>query len=366
MTVARTLGVLVMIGVLGVPFLAWAAEFRAGKDSALVASQETINDDLYIASGEVRIEGNVHGDVVVAGGQVMIDGTVDGDVAAVGGQITIRGTVHDDVRVAGGDVMVAGNVNDDVILAGGNLLIDKMATVTGEVRAVGGQLTIAGKTGSVWAGVGSLKLAPTADVKGNLTYSSDDQAQMEPGSHVGGTVTYHQTHAKEKSERAAWMLTAGSVVSLLVSIVMGLLVLYVLPKKSVAVINNWRKDIGLNLLWGILFLIATPIMAILLLISIIGFPVGIGMLLVYPIMLYLGKLVTMIAIGVWVQRWWRKDTELSPDWLSVLFGALVWWILWLIPFIGWAVVSLMFLVGVGALVRFDWQMYQRLRREQVF
>ncbi len=50
---------------------ALAADFRSGNE-VTVASGEVINDDLYVAGGNLRIDGTVNGDLLAAGGTVTI------------------------------------------------------------------------------------------------------------------------------------------------------------------------------------------------------------------------------------------------------------------------------------------------------
>src|SRR3989344_7508027 len=71
---------------------------------AIVASNEVIDDDLFIGGETVLVEGTVNGDLYVAGGNIIVKGTVNGDILAAGGTIDISGIVRGDIRAAGGNI----------------------------------------------------------------------------------------------------------------------------------------------------------------------------------------------------------------------------------------------------------------------
>jgi len=84
-----------------------AAEIITGDPDAIVPVDQVIDDDLFIAGQNVRIEGTVNGDVFAAGNQVEVTGTIDGNLF-VGSQVFINnGTVNGSVYT-GGNVVVAG------------------------------------------------------------------------------------------------------------------------------------------------------------------------------------------------------------------------------------------------------------------
>ncbi|HUH06783.1 MAG TPA: hypothetical protein VML96_03150, partial [Egibacteraceae bacterium] len=51
---------------------------RAG-DEVVIPADETVEHNLYVSGGRVRVEGRIEGDLVAAGGQVDVLGEVAGD-----------------------------------------------------------------------------------------------------------------------------------------------------------------------------------------------------------------------------------------------------------------------------------------------
>lgn len=357
-------GIVALLCILPIPLIALAGDFKAGEEKVVVNHSEVINDDLYIAGGEVTIDGTVNGDVFAAGGRVIVSGTITGDLFIASGQALIRGTVSDDLRIGAGDVIIEGTVGDDVVAAAGSVTLSKNASVGGDIHAQAGQVTVSGTTGSIYANTGTLAVEDGARVRGSIEYSADRQATIASGA-VEGQVKRNMPSPEKKERGMAYFVTATSVVSLLIKILMGVLLIYVVPVKVTTMTTSWKAQFGHNLLWGFLFLIGAPALGLLLLISVIGMPLGIALVLLYPIVLYLGSLLGMIGAGFWIQTWWGKGTLQHPDWISVVFGGIILWVLKLIPVIGWVVAIIVFLSGLGAILRFDWGLYKRLRSQNV-
>src|SRR5215208_5757743 len=81
-------------------------KFRNGPEIFIPAG-ETIPHDLYLAGGQVRVDGRVEGDLTVAGGQVTIAGPVEGDLRVAAGNVVLSGPVREDALAAAGDLTVA-------------------------------------------------------------------------------------------------------------------------------------------------------------------------------------------------------------------------------------------------------------------
>ena len=142
MSFGRTLGVslaasLLLALLVFIPQSGDAAELRAG-NQPLIATGETVREDVYIAGGSVSSAGVVAADLIAAGGNVLVRGNVGADLAAAGGSVTVLGNVADDVRAVGGNLLLQGAIGGDAVLAGGQI------TVGGKIA---GDLLVGGGTG---------------------------------------------------------------------------------------------------------------------------------------------------------------------------------------------------------------------------
>ena len=345
------------------PISVFAQDFRTNDNRVYIGSGETVDHNVYAFSGDVTVDGTVNGDLFVGGGQVTINGTVGQDLFVGGGTVNIKGKVSGDLRVAGGNVNISGTVGGELLSGAGTLNIEKDAVVNGEVSIGAGQATIAGTTGSILASVGTLTLDGTAKVNGNLTYTSKDDAIIQGGAVISGSTT-HKLPPVQKS--ASQTFFSGKLLAFLITIIIAFLFLFIFPNKSTALASDWKNRYGMNLLWGFIALILVPIAAIILMVTVIGIPIGIGAFLLYPIYLYLGNIVGTIALGTWIKNWWEKEKSPTPSWLAVVIGAIVMAVLSYVPVIGWLAIFIVFLAGIGALIRFDWNLFIELRSKKTF
>ena len=174
-------GVVLLTVLLVVP-TAWAFEGRGG-DVVVIEADEVVDDDLYVAAGEFRLDGTVKGDLFVTGGTLEINGTVEGDLVAAGQSVVIDGVVEDDARIAGYALDVGGAVADDLIAAGFSLENGSESNVGGDLLFGGYQALLAGDVaGDAKIGGGAVRIAGIigGDVMVDVGGAAPDQA-MPPG-----------------------------------------------------------------------------------------------------------------------------------------------------------------------------------------
>ncbi len=123
-----SLVVLIVLAALALPAVAPAALTSDHEEDAIVVISgdvtvprgETV-DGIYIASGDLRLAGNVDGDVVLAAGDATVSGKIDGDLVTFGGQARLlpRAYVSGDVRygderpIVSGAAIVRGDVTKE-------------------------------------------------------------------------------------------------------------------------------------------------------------------------------------------------------------------------------------------------------------
>jgi len=108
---------------------------------------------------------------------------------------------------------------------------------------------------------------------------------------------------------------------------------------------------------GITTLLIIPILFGLLIITIVGIPLGLILLTFSSFILYVARIFVMIAIGTFILKRFGKSGE--GFWTFVI-GLVVYSLLVLIPFIGWIISFLAALFGVGAAIQaFKDQYFQK-------
>lgn len=353
------------------PVATHAATVFGGKNYSLPASI-TLDGNLYIGATTVTMYGTVTGDAVLAGGTVHIPGSIQGDVAAAGGTLDITGTVGGDVRIMGGtltldatvpgDVVIAGGdvqifegsvINGDVLVAGGT--VDIRGTVKGRITGAGGNIRLAGPVaGDVDLHAGELTLESTAALAGNLTYTARQEAVIESGATIAGTKVFHQAKAGNFGFMAGGVPIVGWFIFFVGSLAVALLLTLIYPGFSGKVMERASKSFWKQVLFGFLFLIGIPFAAILLLVSTVGWLLGSMLLAIYVLFFMFGSGYGAVLLGVFVTKAVRQKKQ-NPLWLSAVIGSVVMSLICLVPFLGWIVVFIFFLGGLGSFAMVDWE-----------
>jgi cytoskeletal protein CcmA (bactofilin family) len=351
-----------------------------------VSASQTIEGDYFAAGPLVTISGTVNGDVYAFGGQVLIDGRVNGDVLVGAGRVSIAGSVSQDVRVAGGQVTVSGEIGRNATIAGGDLELTRTAAIRGSLVAAGGNIDLAAPVGNsvrvaaatliisnrigrdVHAAVGTLKITSRAEIQGDVRYMSRQEASVDTGARIRGPLSRLAPPERPRlaPRSIAAFLVGGTVflaaVSFVSTLVLGLLSVRFLPRYHGSVTAIVRERPWASLGVGFVAAVVTPVACGLLFASIVGAPIGLILAASWAILLYWGRIFVIARIGEAVFRLFRAAP--GPG-RAFLVGLVIYYVLALIPLIGWLAVALAVLLGLGAELIGRKEFYATARRQQL-
>jgi hypothetical protein len=323
-----------------------------------------IGNDLIVAGANIVISSAVQGDVLAAGAELRTKGKIEGNIRIAGGNLRIENEVEKNATLAGGIVILDENsvINGDVIVAGGN--IELRGTIRGDVKGVGENIVLAGPIeGNVDLKLdsqeGKLTLLPGALIKGNLTYSAPEEADIKSGAEVLGEI--FKKPIKEIPSRQLSKKIFGfgflflKLISLFGLLVVGLVIISLIPGVKVREITNQMMTKPLpSFGWGIIVLIISPVIFLLLFFTIIGIPLALIGLVLYFVSLYIAKVFVGIAVGQKLLEHSEKKISLTKSkkeqslfWPMVL-GMIIFVIITSIPFIGWLIKLVAVWWGLGA------------------
>jgi cytoskeletal protein CcmA (bactofilin family) len=349
-----------------------AMDLRQG-DIVTVSGGEEVDDDLYVFGSTVTIDGTVNGDVFGFARELIINGTVNGSVTFGAQIITVNGEVDHSARLAGQTVLVNGIVNSDLIALGSNVNIASTSKigndlilgtasarvdgeVVGDIKGGGADITITnGVGGDVDIEADNLKIASSAHINGNLSYTSKNEAQIESGARVGGETKWRVPELKEPSRKVGLFAGIAGVIwgkflAFCMILVVGIILLLVVPKRIVSMEAAIRTNPWQSLGWGALILFATPVAVIIVMVTVIGLPVGLITGVLYGIAIYLSKIPVALLIGSLIIA---RGREIESK--GVLIGALalglaILSIVQVIPVVGFLVGLATVIFGLGSLV----------------
>jgi len=259
-------------------------------------AQDGQADEAFVVlSGRADVpEGEEVGDLVVFHGSSAVDGTVSGSLVAFDAPVTISGEVDGDVVVFNGRVELrdGANVTGDVV-SRSDPVVDSGATIGGETQRI--------QTNVDWDGFGW----------------------------VG---------------RLAWWL-AVSVSTLVV----GLVLLWLVGRGAGGIVDAGRTGIGPSIGWGLLAFFGLPILGIIALVTIVGIPLGLGVLAALGLIYAIGYSATAWIVG---RRLLREPTAWI---LAFLAGWGILRVLALVPILGGLVGFAAVVFGLGALAVVIWR-----------
>lgn len=352
-----------------------ATNLHAQQVGRTITKRGTIAEDLYLAGGTIDVRADLRGDVVAAGGRILIEQRVAGDVIAAGGSVEVGAEVLDDVRAAGGTVTLRGAITGDAVATGGTVELRPDATVGGRAWFGGGTVDVGGRIAThmkaaaekiVISGViegdatitaNEIEILPTARIAGTLTYRSPREARIAPGAQVGGVtrLPYEQPSLAAKLVSAVLAIAGLGLI--------GAVLIAVFPAFTMGALRTLGREPGRSLGLGALLLVAVPIAAVLMMITVVGIGLGVAGFVLYGLALLAGYLIGALSVGDAVIGLITPRVERTAGaWIgALLLGLTVLSLLRLIPVIGAVICFGAVLAGLGALSMHAYRAWKRWR-----
>ncbi len=263
-----------------------------------------------------------------------------GFVMRIDGDLTVReGESVDAAVVIHGNVQVDGTVNDFL------MVIDGDGEISGRVD------------GDIVAISSTIDLTAGAVIDGDINLIDSDLNQAA-GSQVLGDVN-------DEFEINWWVLLIVNFVfwigMTIAVLVFGLLLVAVAPRQAANAAAAMTADPGWSILSAVIAFIGIPIAAIIALVTVIGVPLGIGVLaFMLPAIWFLGYLVGGLMLGTLIYSSAAERVR-GNRYLAVVTGLAIIQLLALVPFLGILIAVLMGLWGAGAVVLLAWRSFRAPR-----
>jgi hypothetical protein len=337
--------------------------------------------------------------------------------------VVINGTVEDDVRIAGQALLVGedAQIADDLIAAGFSLETEPGSTVGGELLYGGYQALVTGTvgenlrggmtalelSGEVYGNVNvevdgggaqpaggqfapgppavpiptvepGLTLTDTAQVGGDLRYESSSRGDIASGAQIGGDVSYEQRPAEvaQPAQTGAAAVLLDSVRRFVVLVLIGLLLVWLVPRLVRGVADTVRSQPLLSFGWGVLDFIIVVVASLLVLAATILLAIVFGLVTLgglVPAIVSIGVLTDAVLVVTFlISVFYVAPVVVSflggrmllgrfqPDRAAgrvvpLVVGVLLYVILRAIPILGAIVAVVVVLLGLGALSIWAWR-----------
>jgi len=361
-----TFAIMLVLATVAVPLLGSASGYRGG--FTVNTSGSTVDGNLYVASFRSRIDTDVRGDLSIASFTSSIYGNTGGSLHLLGGRTSLHGDVNGSLYVASGNVDIHGTVGGDLVIGAGRATLTDSSRVEGDVIVLAGQLSSRGEVdgtlyasallldqegtvnGSMEVQADRLDISGSATIGGNVRYQSPTDASISSGAMIGGTT--------ERTNAAPWtgigdgaLAPFGPLLKLVWSLLVGAALVGLAPR-----LMNRLGEVASPIvqpgILGAIGLLSIPVFATVALITILGIPIGILMILAWLVGLYMSQIVVGLAIGRFLlPRRWRDGSRgyllLAMTIGVILIGALR---MVPVPFVNMAVMLLVTILGLGAIL----------------
>lgn len=267
-----------------------------------------------------------------------------GALAAGAGQAS---AASDHVVISGGAVIPAGTTAGDVIVVDGPVTIAGHAT--GDVVSVSGPVRVRGRIdGDLIAVSDRAFLAPTARVGGDLRYG-DEKPVIARGARVGGKVS--NENWSDGWNGWGWVSLLGWWLAVSVStLVVGALLVLLAPAALHAAQRAARERLGATIGWGFAIAVGVPVLAGVALVTLVGIPFGVALLLAA-----LPVLLVAYSTSAWILGRRLLRNRSTSSWAALLAGWGLLRLVALIPAVGVLAWLGATIVGLGALALALWR-----------
>jgi len=382
MTKTRLAIIFFLVFLLILPFGAKAFSVKTG-DSVYISEDETIEGNLYSAATNITVDGTVKGDVICAGQSININGKVEGDVICAGQSINAKGEIGGNVRVVGNSINLGGKIARNVNVFGASIILDKNAEVGWSLFFAGATMEARGKIGQDLYGTSPkititgeigrdvrvrikdkiraekkgpsyedkselLTISNNAKIGGNLTYTGSNEANISDKASIAGEVKHNLPKVEKAGKFVFIGWFWGRLYSIFAALVVGLVLISLWRKQVIELTNKMLEKVGVSIGWGAVVMFLAPIIAILLIFTIIGLPLALILLGVWIIALFIAKILASIMVGrVVLEKFWEKKKD-SLIW-AMIVGIVICWFIFSVPVAGWILGLVALWWGLGGI-----------------
>jgi hypothetical protein len=202
----------------------------------------------------------------------------------------------------------------------------------------------------------NLHILPSVRILGPLTYKGASEARIAEGAIINGPITYDRIPEREARRARAFPAVSALLFSIHLFLA-GLLVVIFLPRVETSIVATLRAQPGKSLLAGFVLLVTTPVAAVLLIVSVLGLPIGLALGAFYAVALFVGVIAMALFVGDVEARLLKMGPMVSRGQHALLLLAGVLTLALLRALMGGLIVFVSVLFGLGALMLAAYQRY---------
>lgn len=329
--------------------LCQALDLRKDESIVIVADGETVDDSMIFLGESITVDGTVTGDLIAVGRQVSVRGSVLGSVFSAAQNVDVAGHVGGNLYGFAQSVKVSdgGEIGGDLLAGAQDVFIG--GAVGRDLTAGANSLALAGALGRNLSFGGSvLTIQAPAYIGGSLkAYLEDeDNLRIAAGSSIQGTTSL-RTPEPEPNRFATTGFYVKAFIRFVMALIAGLVLFWLFPPARRIHLGDGRALLSAGVL-GFVAAVATPLVAVVAGVTLIGLPLALTAVAAWLLGLYLGKIVVAQFIGLMVVA--SGSIKTGGAVVQLAIGLIVVFVAIGLPYVGAAVNILLTLLGFGALV----------------
>lgn len=318
----------------------------------IIPQGEIIEENLYYSGNYFENNGTIDGSLFVSADDVLLNGVVDGNIFIMSqNEIVINGHIKGDIFIASSEkVIMSGRVDGSVFAFGKEVNLESRGEVNRDVFIVGDNINIYGAINRDANIYYASNLLVKGKILGNLNYTARTTNII--GGSVMGETKVRQVGTKDADRFMEQ--NSGRLFSTISFIFTTLIIWFLLSfvfketkKKTASLLINKRSK--LFFLYGLLGLLGTIGISIVLLLTYIGIPFALIILLLTGSAIYLSTGVFIIALSDYFGSRYPK-TAGGNNILYVVGLAVIYKIIQLIPYFGHLISLIIVILGFGLIL----------------
>lgn len=350
---------------LATPNLSSATSFKNEKNFYL-ATGESISGNIYLISQKIVINGDVHGDLIALTNEILINGRVEGDVIVATQKFEINGEINGNLRLAATRADVNGKIARNLNFFGNYLSLKHNSKIFGSVLSNANSLELSGTimknvdhfngelmlNGFVQGDVRNNStnnnlfiIGDPAIVNGDIYYHSD--LTLSEKAQVSGSLYFTDKTEKRGGRFLSWWIIL--VYKILATLLIGITIFKLNKNWLFSSKNNLLEKTRLSIFWGLAFIILIPLISLILLISVIGAPLSLLLIIVWLSMILISQVFASFYIGTEIVKKVSKKHR-RKYWPSFLIGASALFLIASLPFIGVLILIAIIIISSGSII----------------
>ncbi len=320
--------------------------------SVLSERVRDVGGDIFLWGQSVTLAGRVGHNAFFGAQTGTVSGHVEGDVFAWAGGVMVSGEIDGDLYVGTGGVSILEGaiIHGNVICFCGSINLDGM--VHGAILGSAGSANIGGTAYAIDMEVGKLALAESAIVHGDVTYESNEEAEIADTAQIGGALSWNRevdsddAEADEVARFSFWGI-AWTAWTYLSNLIVGAVFLLLGGPAARAPATSLRNNPAPGLGFGFVVAVVFPGACLVAIALIVTLPLGVVGLLLFGLGAFIARLVAAQFVGDWLLS--RLGREGSSEYLSLAVGLLLLVLVAAIPYVGFLIRMVAIILGIGGI-----------------